>query len=144
MEIRKPRVALQGSVWVTPTGEPRVLEFMNLSTGGLFVKTATPLEVGSVVDLELPILRVPFKARATVAWIRPYDSEPKTWGMGLGFLELSTVQRKTLHRQINEALELGGEEKPGTPPSPAQLAAGRSAKARPQKKRSLWSRLFRF
>ena len=61
------------------------------------------------------------------------------WGMGLEFRELSAVQRKALYHQVNEALRRGVEEKPGTPPSPAQLAARRSAEAHPQKKRPVES-----
>ena len=45
------------------TGKPpELLEFTNLSMGGLFVKTMAPLKVGSVVDLELRVLGTPFNA----------------------------------------------------------------------------------
>ena len=100
------RVVIEGPVRVMPTGErPQLLKFTNLSMGGLFVKTLAPLKVGSVVDLELRVLRVPFKATAKVAWIRTFDGEPDKWGMGLEFRKLSTVQQKVLYGQLMEAAE---------------------------------------
>ena len=90
------------------TGKPpELLEFTNLSMGGLFVKTMAPLKVGSAVALELRVLGTPFNATATVAWIRSFDPEPDKWGMGLEFRKLSAAQRKVLYRQVREAVEQG-------------------------------------
>lgn len=143
VELRKRRVALEGKVRVTPRSgeEPEVMKYTDLSMGGLFVTTICPLEIGAQVDLDLRLMRLPFKAGATVAWIRPYSDGPeKPSGMGLEFHELSSVQRKALYRQIGEALEYGGEAMPGTPPSAADLAS-RGTKAKKAKKGSLWGRL---
>ena len=147
VEIRKRRVSLHGPVKVAQKtgGNPELLEFTDLSMGGLFVKTTYPSDIGSELDLELRTLRLPFRAKATVAWVRASEQGPdKPSGMGLAFQDLSTLQRKALYRQIDEALQQGSESMPGTPPSRSELSA-RASRSGKQKKSSgsWWSRIFR-
>ena len=146
-EVRKRRVLVEGAVRVTPrSGDPpKVFKYLDLSMGGLFVKTQNPLATESVVDLELRLMHLPFKTSATVAWVRSYETNPdKPAGMGFRFHELSPAQKRGLYLQIGEALEQGGEAMPGTPPSPADLAASsRAKKAGKGDKTSFWNRLIR-
>ncbi len=144
-EVRKRRVALEGAVKIVPRSDdaPEVLKYVDLSMGGLFVKSEQPLQVGTTFDLELRLIRLPFKTSATVAWIRPYETRPeKPAGMGLEFQELSSVQKRGLYLQIGEALEGGSDAKPGTPPTREELAArARAQETAAPKKGSFWTRL---
>jgi hypothetical protein len=142
LEFRKRRVALDGSVRVAPRNgaQPEVLKYADLSMGGLFVKSMFPPEVGTILDIELRLMGLPFKASACVAWARQRDEGPdKPTGMGIRFQELSTVQKKALYSVVAQAIEQGGAPMPGTPPSQSDLEVRENPKRGESKKGSLWS-----
>jgi type IV pilus assembly protein PilZ len=58
---------------------------INLSPGGLFVRTSKPLEIGTDVDLEVRIAEEeqPLHIRGKVVWLR--GSDPDAPGMGIQF-----------------------------------------------------------
>ena len=146
LEFRKRRVALEGAVKVAPQsgGQPEVLRYTDLSMGGLFAKSMLPSEAGTILDVELRLMGLPFKASGSVAWIRQVDEAPdKPAGMGIRFRRLSTVQKKALYSVVTQAIEQGGEPMPGTPPSRADVAARGESKRGGSKKGSLWSWLTR-
>jgi uncharacterized protein (TIGR02266 family) len=58
---------------------------INLSPGGLFVRTSKPLEIGTDVDLEVLIAEeeAPLHIRGKVTWLRGQDDTQP--GMGIQF-----------------------------------------------------------
>jgi hypothetical protein len=142
LEFRKRRVALEGAVRVAPRSgaQPEVLRYTDLSLGGLFIKSLFPPDVGTILDIELRLMRLPFKASTSVAWVRQHDEGPdKPTGMGIRFRELSTAQKKALYRVVAQAIEQGGAPMPGTPPSRADPEVHENLKKGESKKGSLWS-----
>ncbi len=71
----------------------------NISSGGLFVSTETPLEVGVRVEARftLPGLEQPFSVPCVVRWVRPLGAGgPGLAGMGLAFEELERELEQTI------------------------------------------------
>ena len=58
---------------------------VNLSPGGLFVRTSKPLDIGTDVDLEVLIAdeETPIHVRGKVVWLRPEPGQQP--GMGIHF-----------------------------------------------------------
>jgi uncharacterized protein (TIGR02266 family) len=58
---------------------------VNLSPGGLFVRTSKPLDIGTDVDLEVLIAQeeTPIHVRGKVMWLRGEGAAPP--GMGIQF-----------------------------------------------------------
>jgi uncharacterized protein (TIGR02266 family) len=65
----------------------------NASSGGLFIKTEKPLDVGCqfVLKLQIPDAPDPLQIKSEVRWIRPLEkAQPdRPPGMGIQFLEIS-------------------------------------------------------
>jgi len=64
----------------------------NLSTGGMFITTQSPLEPGTQLNLEflLPEYNYPIRVKAEVKWIRTsFVSNNQRHGMGVEFKNLS-------------------------------------------------------
>ncbi len=84
--------------------ESILFDFCNdLSTGGVFIETITPLPVGTKVNISftLPPHNQPFKSKALVRWIRTTrESSDKPAGMGVLFVGQSDEERKTLEDHI--------------------------------------------
>jgi type IV pilus assembly protein PilZ len=82
----------------------------NISKGGMFIKTATPLEVGArfVVRLRLPAHPEGLELMADVVWSSAVGESP---GMGLKFVYASDEQRREFERFVEElmAASLGPE-----------------------------------
>lgn len=71
----------------------------NLSEGGLFLRTSTPLDAGAVTKLRLRHGEAPeVEATATVVWSRREGQES---GMGLRFERLDEPARRHLRRLID-------------------------------------------
>jgi len=72
----------------------------NLSEGGLFLRTSTPLGAGAVTRLRLRHGEAPeVEATATVVWSRAEGQES---GMGLRFESLEEPARRHLRRLIDQ------------------------------------------
>jgi uncharacterized protein (TIGR02266 family) len=74
----------------------------NLSSWGVFIRTATPFAPGENVILRfrLPEQSQPIRAMGRVVWS---NTDPGKWGgtgMGIQFLELSTEQRNAIERHL--------------------------------------------
>ena len=75
---------------------------VNLSEGGLFLRTHTPLDHGARASLRLTHAELPeLRAEATVMWTRADDTQGPP-GMGLKFAALS-LEARTMLRQLLSA-----------------------------------------
>jgi uncharacterized protein (TIGR02266 family) len=61
----------------------------NLSSGGLYLATQTPFDVGSEfqIEIELPERSEWVKGLCKVVWVNEIDTEQYPKGMGVAFLE---------------------------------------------------------
>lgn len=98
-------VALTATVRTAGEDPPRVLTSRNLSESGVLLRTAEPLPVGAVVeiDLDLPGESSPLRLAAEVVR-HTLPSQERIRGMGLRFVELRDAQRQTLRRFVAERL----------------------------------------
>lgn len=79
----------------------------NISPGGLFIKTETPLPKGEQFQLKLqfPGLSVPLKINCEVAWSRTKENdEKKAPGMGVKFCEMSKNDNLILQKYLKEVI----------------------------------------
>jgi uncharacterized protein (TIGR02266 family) len=81
----------------------------NVGRGGLFIKTANPLEVDRRFPLELQIPGIPesLQTMCQVVWTRKQTEETKDKpaGMGVKFSEMSKKDHQTLKRYIEDAMK---------------------------------------
>jgi len=79
----------------------------NMGHGGVFVRTANPLEIGARVELEftLPQNFKTIKAQAKVAWSRKEDEDADLFpaGMGLTFTQILPADQKSLTDYVQKA-----------------------------------------
>ena len=118
-QLRSRRIPFNRRVLVAPRGggERRWEESFDLSLGGLFITTMLPLDVGEVVDIDMPLDSLRFQAPAEVVWNRgSQDSDDEPVGMALQFLNLNPHQKKLIHREISNHTRVGGQLKVGKPP----------------------------
>ena len=80
---------------------------LNLSAGGLCVRTNRQYEAGATVKLSMTIAGEQLQLEAAVAWVRE-------GAVGLRFLFASPEQRERLERLVSG---LSGEAPSGAPPS---------------------------
>jgi len=85
----------------------------NLSSWGVFIRTATPFEPGENVILRfrLPERSQPIRAMGRVVWA---NADPVKWGgagMGIQFLDLRAEDRETIERHLARlvAIQLSGD-----------------------------------
>ena len=73
--------------------------------GGLFVKTAQPLQVGSifVVDFNLPGFDHLFKIRGKVIWKKFAEDVHGPPGMGIKFFDVPEADKRTLLQYLGAA-----------------------------------------
>jgi type IV pilus assembly protein PilZ len=77
----------------------------NISSGGTFIKTKTPLEVGTefVFKLHVPTVEPAVEIRGVVKWVTDKDEEPGP-GMGIEFRFESDEQREDLRRTVEKLM----------------------------------------
>lgn len=89
-----------------------ILEYSsNISPGGMFLKTRTPLPAGKVIDFECSLGDgyELIKGRAEVVWTRLEDDGPtRPAGMGVRFLELSEGSQELIYRMVDQHIQQGG------------------------------------
>ena len=80
---------------------------VNISRGGLFVNTRSPLSVGTAVKLliSLPDGSAPFDLQGRVSWAQAPDAGVVP-GMGIEFLELDEAKRDRIESFV-EKLRVG-------------------------------------
>jgi uncharacterized protein (TIGR02266 family) len=73
----------------------------NISGGGLFIKTETPLPIGEkfLLKLQLPEIPDPLKIQCTVIWANKQE-ENEALGMGVKFSEISDRDNQILQKYL--------------------------------------------
>ncbi len=81
----------------------------NVSRGGLFIRTANPLEVGQrfPLELQIPGIQEPLQTTCQVVWTRKQGEETKDKpaGMGVKFSEMSKKDAQALRQYLENAME---------------------------------------
>jgi CRP/FNR family cyclic AMP-dependent transcriptional regulator len=81
----------------------------NISGGGLFIKTSSPLPQGEMIllKLQLPGIPDPLRIKCSVAWAKKKEEAKGTHpaGMGIKFGEMSNRDRQTLQDYINTIIQ---------------------------------------
>ena len=103
--------------WMTSSGKKDVSKAEGLSMGGLFIRTPTPAEVGSLVLLLFKTPGGDVRVRAMVRDVIPGK------GMGMAITSMDTEHRARLSRwlqTLNEEAEKpgGAENRAPVPPKP--------------------------
>jgi hypothetical protein len=140
---RARRIPYQVNVVMRPRTDVELLkgEVCNLSSGGMFIKTAFPLKEGTIFDVEVPMQPLNYIGPVKVLWTRDHDGGPdKPCGMAVEWINLSISQKKLLYRQIDDHVRNGGillvgnpvpraEARPssGAPQSPTGAVSDRTA-----------------
>ena len=80
---------------------------VNMSTGGLFIETVTPLTVDTplLVEFMLPVKNKFITCKARVAWVNAPGALIKPSlppGMGIQFIDLSLENIQTIRKFLNE------------------------------------------
>ena len=98
------RIRAQMRVYYGPEPQKLLSEFsVDLSAGGLYIETESPLPVGENLTLRftLPKQKGMVTCKARVAWINPKENPRKADlppGMGIQFVELSLEDMKSIRR----------------------------------------------
>jgi uncharacterized protein (TIGR02266 family) len=102
-----PRTSSKLRCWCEAENVTFFARVGNLSEGGLFLRTSTPLDTGAVARLRLRHGEAhEVEATATVVWSRVEGQES---GMGLRFERLDEPSRKHLRRLIDRELTVGAQ-----------------------------------
>jgi uncharacterized protein (TIGR02266 family) len=74
----------------------------NLSSGGVYLATPNPFEIGSEfqLDIELPDTKEWLRGRCKVVWVNEFDTRQYPRGMGVAFLETPPQYQALLNRTI--------------------------------------------
>jgi len=90
-----PRAEVAFSAQIRHGERTEMVRVENLGPGGLFLRTRNKLAKGTEVELEwlLPNDRVPVRARAVVAWIRP-ARKGQPGGVGVRFLQMAPTPKR--------------------------------------------------
>ncbi len=83
---------------------------MNISRGGMFISTRSPLNVGTVIELmfHIPNREVPFKIIGEVAWVTPYDRKSNLIpGMGIKFKNMREEDKRAFEEFIEKVKQQG-------------------------------------
>ena len=81
-----PRFSLRRRVWCEGDHVTLYLQSLNISAGGLFLRTATPLPAGTRAVVTLRVDDVDVVAEAEIVWIAGTGATVQ--GMGLKLLEV--------------------------------------------------------
>jgi len=101
---RPPRVPIRSSCWCQSGRITLFGQIQNLSVGGCFVRTPTPLPAGSVASLkwEFEDDARTVDCVVRVAWARPADqANEKVPGMGLSFETINGAELQRIHSYIS-------------------------------------------
>ncbi len=100
---RHPRVPLASRCWCETDGITLYARLVNVSEGGVFIRTFAPLRLGSPAKVRFVIdgSGREVTAEAEVVWVREAGSEPvPTPGMGLRFVGIGEEQRSLLREFV--------------------------------------------
>lgn len=99
---KHPRVDSRLRCWCEGDNVTFYARMSNLSEGGLFLRTSTPLAEGSEAVVRIEVREpseVQAKARARVVWTRP-DGNGQMPGMGLRFEDIDDQSLEVIRRII--------------------------------------------
>lgn len=104
----------------------------NVTRGGIFLASRTPLAVGTVLNFEVSLVQgTPLLGGSgKVAWVREFDpQEPqRAHGMGVQFLNVAPGSRPMLERLLaHKAMPVRGTPFGGVPTATAQPSSGEHA-----------------
>jgi len=77
---------------------------VNISRGGLFISTLSPLKIGAEVRLvfSLPGIPIMFDLHGTVKWIQDADVEGQPPGMGVEFFSIADQVRQRIEGYVDK------------------------------------------
>lgn len=101
------RVAMCNKVYVTCNGLTSELYTVNISAGGMYIKTKEPFPVGSKVVISLPLKAGSHMHLKGVVANTQCDIGKQPPGMGIEFREVSDDERKRLRDFVKRALAQG-------------------------------------
>jgi uncharacterized protein (TIGR02266 family) len=103
--------------------EPVEGQCLDISVGGMFIASTSPLETGTMLKFECQVdgESAPIKGVARVVWQRTSGERDRPSGMGLKFIKLEPGTAEVVERLIREA-QLQGTTAP-THPLPANYTA---------------------
>ena len=74
----------------------------NISEGGIFILTESPLKPGTMFTLQMQVALESLNATAQVIWTKEFSKDGgRSSGMGARFLEFAEDQKLTLQRWLN-------------------------------------------
>lgn len=75
---------------------------LDLSTGGLFVRTSTPLGVGKRITLDIQVIGEPsaWSALGRVVWVRPHAAPGMPAGMGVKLIDVDEAVVAAIDRLV--------------------------------------------
>ena len=104
----EPRVPFDGAVRLRFQLFQEFLEenAANISSGGMFIRTTEPSELGTELDFEIRLDDdfTLIQGRGEVTWVRRGSDEP---GMGIRFIELAGDSRNLVDTIVRERLAAG-------------------------------------
>ena len=104
---RQPRLPISLEVAYRTAGAFLVSYSINLSKGGIFLETATPLEVGEHVTLRFDVPGVgPLEVVGTVAWVRSGSHDGLPDGMGIQFDQLDQQYGEVIDELVRDFVGL--------------------------------------
>ncbi len=81
---------------------------INISKGGIFINTSSPLPVGTKIRIlfSIPDIPLPFDLIGIVRWINPVGHLSHSLpGMGIEFLEIEDRVKKRIEKFINQQIK---------------------------------------
>ena len=94
----------------------------NISRTGVFVRSKTPLPIGTKVNLRFTVIMDDIETVEGIGEVvRVHDDPP---GMGVVFTELSTYSKGLIDKLLTKPSTLGGAETPPKPPKAPEAAGG--------------------
>ena len=85
----------------------------NISRSGVFIRSKSPLTVGTKVNLRFTVIMDDIETIEGVGEVVRVEKEPT--GMGVVFRELSGYSKDLIEKLLVQRAEIGSESEPGSP-----------------------------
>jgi len=101
------RVNAQHEIKISSRGDFEKAYMTNISGGGIYIETRTPLPLGSEISLRLtrPDRNKSIDVTSEVVWINPPGIGRSTAGMGVQFKNLNLDQERFIQNMVHKFLE---------------------------------------
>jgi uncharacterized protein (TIGR02266 family) len=113
-ERADPRADVQVEVHYRTAQEFIAASSLNISGGGIFIRTREPLPLNQELHLRftLPGIARPFSVQGLVVWTNPYPSRSGfASGMGIKFMDLDLESKKLIAGFVKARLPAQAQEK---------------------------------